>query len=187
MTFLKSRTAALTACGMALILFLLVVVTPVIAAFSAQSDEIDSSLRRLGFYRAEIAFKPALQAQLKALDDKGASVAGVIDADSTAIAQAQLQSQIKALVEANSGSVRSMQIVPVSRKGGFEFIAVQCDLSVPESRLKDLAYAVAAHTPYLFVDEASVSTPESGPDDIQRQTTLDIRWTVHGYRWGRPK
>jgi len=187
MTFLKSRTAALIACGIAAVLFLLIVVTPVIAAFSAQSDEIESSLNQLGFYRAEIASKPALQARLKALNEKGASVPGVIDAGSTALAQAQLQSQIKALVEASSGSVRSMQIMPSSKQGGFEIIAVQCDLSVPERRLKDLAYAVAAHAPYLFVDEASVSAPENEPDNVQQQSTLDIRWTVHGYRWGRPK
>ena len=187
MTFLKSRSAALVACGIVALLFLLVVVTPVIAAFSAQSDEIDNSLRQLGFYRAEIASKPVLQAELKALNEKGASVTGVIDADSTAIAQAQLQSQIKSLVETNGGSVRSMQIMPATKQGGFEIIAVQCDLSVPEKRLKDLAYAVAAHTPYLFVDDASVSAPASDPDNIQQQAVLDIRWTVHGYRWGRTK
>ncbi|MBV9992289.1 MAG: hypothetical protein JOZ72_13475 [Alphaproteobacteria bacterium] len=186
--FIKSRAAALAACAVVLLVVAVFVVTPVVAAFSAQSDEIDASLQQLGFYRAEIAAKPMLEAELKSLNEKGASVPGVIDAESTALAQAQLQSQMKALVEANKGSVQSMQIVPVSKQGGFEIIAVQCDLSVPQSQLKSLAYALAAHAPYLFVDEASISAPNLGPDDIgNKQAILDIRWTVHGYRWGRTK
>lgn len=186
--FIKSRMAALAACAVAAIVFAVIAVTPVVAAFSAQSDEIDASLQQLGFYRAEIAAKPALEAELQSLNQKGASVPGVIDAESTSLAQAQLQSQVKALIEANKGSVRSMQIMPASKQGGFEVIAVQCDLSVPQGQLKSLAYAVAAHAPYLFVDEASISAPNTGPDDIgARQAMLDIRWTVHGYRWGRTK
>lgn len=186
--FLKTRTAALAALGVTAILFAFAVVAPVAAAFTAQSDEIDQALRQLGFYRAEIAAKPALEAELRALDERGASVPGVIEAPSTALAQAKLQSEIKALVEANRGSVRSMQIMPVSAQNGFEIIAVQSDLTIPEGRLKDLAYAAAAHAPYLFVNEASVTAPPREPDDIQaREVMLDIRWTVQGYRWGRGK
>ena len=186
--FIKSRAAALIACATLLLIIAVFVVTPVVAAFSAQSDEIDASLQQLGFYRAEIAAKPVLEAELKSLDEKGASVPGVIDAESTTLAQAKLQSQMKALVEANGGSVRSMQVMPSAKQGGFEIIAVQCDLSVPQSRLKSLSYALAAHAPYLFVDEASISAPNLGPDDIgNKQSMLDIRWTVHGYRWGRTK
>jgi hypothetical protein len=186
--FLKTRAAALTALAAGGVLFGIVVVAPVAAAFAAQDGEIQEGLRQLGFYRAEIAAKPALEAQLRSLNDRGASVPGVIDAPSTAIAQAKLQSEIKALVEANQGNVRSMQIMPASSQSGFEVIAVQSDVSIPESRLKDLAYAVAAHAPYLFVDEASVSAPPREADDVQnRSATLDIRWTVHGYRWGRTK
>ncbi|HWA90950.1 MAG TPA: type II secretion system protein GspM [Rhizomicrobium sp.] len=186
--FLKTRGAALTALGVGAILFGIVIVAPIAAAFSAQDDEIEDSLRQLGFYRAEIAAKPALEAELKSLNAQGASVPGVIDAPSTAIAQAKLQSEIKSIVEANGGSVRSMQVMASANQSGFEIVAVQSDLSVPEARLKDLATAVAAHAPYLFVDEASVSAPPREPDDpANRQATLDIRWTVHGYRWGSAK
>ena len=186
--FLKTRGAALAALGLGAVLFAVLVVTPIAAAFSAQDDDIRDSLRQLGFYRAEIAAKPQLEAELKTLNAEGASVPGVIDAPSTAIAQAKLQGEIKAIVEANGGSVRSMQVMASASQSGFEIVAVQSDLSIPEARLKDLAYAVAAHAPYLFVDEASVSAPPREPDDpANRQTMLDIRWTVHGYRWGSAK
>ena len=178
----KERRPALVL-GIALLLLVLLA-APVVAAFSAQNSDIDKSLRQLGLYRAEIASKPALEAELAELDRQGASVPGVIGGDSTALAQAQLQSQIKAVVEAAQGTVRSVQALPATKQGGFETIAVQCDFSVPESRLKDLAYAVGAHKPYLFIDEASIAAPPNDPDAaINREQTLDVRWTVHGYRW----
>jgi hypothetical protein len=115
-------------------------------------------------------------------------VPGVVEGESVALAQAQLQSQIKTLVETNGGGVRSMQILPVTQKGGFDVIAVQCDLSVAQNKLKALAYAVAAHAPYLFVDEASITAPPADLDSPQaHEVTLDMRWTVHGYRWGHAK
>ncbi len=185
---LKTRAAALAALGAVLLLFGIVVVTPVVAAFSAQSDETDDALQQLGRYRAEIAAKPALEAALRDLNQKGASVPGVVEGESVALAQAQLQSQIKTIVETSSGNVRSMQILPVTQKGGFDVIAVQCDLSVPQNKLKALAYAVASHAPYLFVDEASITAPPADVDAPQiHDVMLDVRWTVHGYRWGRTK
>lgn len=177
------RGSALAALAIA-ILILALLAAPVIAAFWAQNADIQDSLQQLGIYRAEIASKPQLQSELAELDRRGASVPGVIGGDSTALAQAQLQSQLKSVVEASQGAVRSMQPLPAAKQGGFETIAVQCDFSIPESRLKDLAYAISAHKPYLFVDEASITSPPSDPDAaINREQMLDVRWTIHGYRW----
>ncbi|HEX4295800.1 MAG TPA: type II secretion system protein GspM [Rhizomicrobium sp.] len=188
MTALKTRAAALAALAAALLLFGIVVVTPVVAAFSAQSDDTGDALQQLGRYRAEIGAKPVLEAALRDLNRKGASVPGVVEGESVALAQAQLQSQIKAVVETSSGSVRSMQILPVTQKAGFDVIAVQCDLAIPQNKLEALAYAIAAHAPYLFVDEASITAPPADLDSPQaHDVMLDVRWTVHGYRWGRTK
>jgi multidrug efflux pump subunit AcrA (membrane-fusion protein) len=182
------RRSALIALAVACLLIVFIVVLPVIAAFSAQNADIHDSLQQLGVYRAEIASKPTLEARLAELDRQGASVPGVVSGDGTTLAQAQLQAQIKALIEANQGVVRSLQAVPATTQGGFETIEVQCDFSIPESRLKDLAYAVGDHKPYLFVDEASISVASSDPDDVRStQAMLDIRWTVHGYRWAARK
>jgi len=182
--FFRTRTGVYTALGLGIVAFALVIVAPVVAAFAAQNGDIDDMLQQLGSYRAEIAAKPALKTQLAELDRQGATVPGVIEGDTTALAQAQLQRQIKTLVEANQGTLRSVQAMSAIKRGGFETIAVQADLSVPISRLKALAYALSAHRPYLFVDEASISAPPSDLDNIQiHEQMLDVRWTVHGYRW----
>src|SRR6185437_16483912 len=82
-TFFRSRTGVYTALGLGIAAFVLVVVTPVVAAFAAQNGDIDDMLQQLGSYRAEIAAKPALKAQLAELDRQGATVPGVIEGDTT--------------------------------------------------------------------------------------------------------
>ncbi|HTU35506.1 MAG TPA: type II secretion system protein GspM [Candidatus Acidoferrum sp.] len=184
----NNSRSALIALGVGCVLLVFIVVLPVIAAFSAQNDDIQQSLQQLGYYRAEIASQPTLEASLAELDRQGATVPGVVAGDSTALAQAELQRQLKTLIESNQGVVRSEQAVPSLTKEGFESIAVQCDFSIPESQLKNLAYAVGEHKPYLFVDEASISMASSDPDEARNtQPMLDVRWTIHGYRWAPRK
>ncbi len=186
--FLKSRTAALAALGLAALVFAVVVIVPIWAAFAAQGEETQEALHQLGFYRAEIASRPKLEAELAALNTQGASVPGVLPGDSTALAQAALQSQIKSLIESNKGRLRSIQVLPSTQRGGFEVVSVQCDLELPMSGLKDLAAAIGRHTPYLFIDDVSISAPPIEPDDVTaKQPVLDLRWTMHGYRWKRQK
>jgi len=181
---LSGRTAARTALAVCAILAVLAIGAPIVAAFQAQQDDIDDALQQLGQTRAELAARPALEAELAAINRRGASVPGIVEGDSTALAQARLQSDLKTIVEGAKGEVRSMQALPAGQQGAFEAIAIECDLAIPQTRLKDLAYAVVTHAPYLFVDQVSIAAPPSNPDEPQnRDIVLDVRWTIHGYRW----
>jgi len=54
-------------------------------------------------------------------------------------------------------------------------------LTVPQSHLRHLLYAVETHTPYLLIDEADISaSPDGQPQNHDPQ--IEIRWTVHAYR-----
>jgi hypothetical protein len=187
--FLKTRRAAIAALAVAVSFAFLLVIAPLAGAFSAQNAEIAESLQQLGQFRAEQALRPALEKELDALNRQGASVPGIISADSTALAQAQLQSEIKTAVEASQGTVASIQALPASTRNGYEVIALQCDFSVPENRLQDLTYAIAAHRPYLFIDDASIAGPPGGfeAQDTKTQPILTVRISVHGFRWVRRK
>ncbi|MBV8978729.1 MAG: hypothetical protein JO261_07595 [Alphaproteobacteria bacterium] len=182
--FLASPIAA--RCGLAAcaIVLALAIGVPIAMAFQAQQDNIDDALQQWGTAGAEIATRAALESQLSSLNRRGASVPGIVEGGGTALAQARLQGDIKNIVEAAKGEVRSMQALPANQRGAFEVIAIQCDLAIPQTRIKDLTYAIAAHAPYLFVDQATIASPPSNPDDpADRDVVLDVRWTIHGYRW----
>lgn len=108
---------------------------------------------------------------------------GLIKTSSADLAAAQIQTDLKNLVHANTGEIRTAQTAPVVKTGGFETIAVAYDLTVPLSHLRALTYAIESHTPYLFLDNVEISAPQAAGSATQSEPTLELRWTVHGYRW----
>jgi hypothetical protein len=182
----RGRQGALIAAGAAAFLALVLIAALGVLIFGGQSDATDEATRQLATYRAEVAERPELEAQLRALQAQAASTPGLIVSDSAALAQSQLQDDVKAIVTASQGEVRTAQVVPVSSVDGFQLIAVQYDLMVPMARLRDLTYALETHSPYLFLDEADIVATQdwqSGDPQIANPM-LEVRWTVHGYRWG---
>ncbi len=183
------RRAALTGLSVAVVIFVIVVVVPVVAAVISQHQEIADSLHQLALYRAELAHRPELETELQALRQRGAAAPGLIVADNASLAEAQLERDIKSLVEANAGEIHSAQIGETRSMGDLDLIAVQYELSVPITHLSALVYAIESHTPYFFIDHADISAPldwqpathtgSSPPPEPK----LEVRWTIRSYRW----
>jgi hypothetical protein len=108
-----------------------------------------------------------------------------LSANTATLAQAQLQSAMKTIIESNGGVLLSAQILPPESVKGFDVVAIQYDLTLPLSRLRNLLYGVETHTPYFFINEADILMPANWyPDNAQApDPTLELRWTVHAYRW----
>src|ERR1700722_6753205 len=99
--FLRGRNGALLVLGVVLCLFVLLVALPVAALFRAQAEDRKDALAQLAAYRALEAQRPALQARLAALQEGAKSVPGLLDASSADLARAQLQSEMKGLIDKN--------------------------------------------------------------------------------------
>jgi hypothetical protein len=185
---LLGRKGALTVVALAAAAFSVLVAAPVFAAFEAQSEERDETLDQFATFRREVASEPALQHALAAVRIQAAAVPGLIRSATPALAEAQLQTEIKQIIEANAGDLRSSQALAPTSGNGFDRVAIQCDLTVPVAHLKDLLYAVEVHAPYFFIDHADISAPMMPQSDNTKsgEQVLEVRWTVHAYRWARP-
>ncbi len=183
--FLRGRRGAFFALSgvAAAVVFLFVV--PFAATIVAQREDIDESKEQIEIAQSELTLKPELEEQFRALAASAATVPGLLSANTAALAQAQLQSAIKSIVEANGGVLLSAQILPPESVRGFDVVAIQYDLTLPLSRLRSLFYAVETHKPYFFINEADILMPPNWlPDNPQMpDPTLEVRWTVHAYRW----
>ena len=182
--FLRGRKGAYFALGALAVLFLIVVALPLAAMFRAQEEDREEALAQLQAYRAEEARRPALAARLAALQQGAKSVPGLLTATSAPLAQAQLQSEMKTLIDRNGGSLLSAQLLPPTKVKGFDSVAIQYDLTIPLSRFTGLVYAVETHVPYYFVDSADlVMPPNWRPNSPTQDPSMEIRWTIHAYRW----
>jgi hypothetical protein len=185
----RGRHGALVAASVAGAVLLLLIAGLGFLIFGGQSADTDEAVHQLAVYRAEAALKPQLEAQLQTVRERAAQTPGLIAGESPELAQSQLQDEVKAIVTANQGEVRTAQVIPASTVDGFQVIAVQYDLMIPMSRLRDLTYALETHTPYLFIDEADITSQQDwqSGDPQLANPMIELRWTIHGYRWGGAK
>jgi hypothetical protein len=182
--FLRGRKGAFLALGAIVLLFAVVVALPVAALFRTQANERAEALDQLAAYRAQDAQRPALVARLAALQQGAKSVPGLLTASSAALAQAQLQSDMKELIDRNGGALLSAQLLPPTKVKGFDSVAIEYDLTIPVSRFSALVYAVETHTPYYFVDSADfVMPPNWRPNPQGVDPSMEMRWTIHAFRW----
>lgn len=176
--------AAAILAGIVLIV-LIVVVAPVAVSFAEQGDEIEQSRDQLAQYRALIASRPALEARLATIGRRDASMSGLLQGDSTALAAANMQALVTALVHRHGGQVRSVQNLPAASSGGLEKIEVQYELSLPLASLKGAIYQLETGQPFLYLDEMDIHPEESaaldGPMSAPRD--LHVELLVRGYRW----
>ncbi|HTQ15198.1 MAG TPA: type II secretion system protein GspM [Rhizomicrobium sp.] len=186
---LRGRKGALLAAAVAGGALLLILLGFGYLVFGGQSADTEEATHQLAVYRAEAAMQPALEAELRQVRAQAAQVPGLIVSDSAALAQAQLQDEVKSIVTANQGEVRTAQIVPVSAVDGFEIIAIQYDLMLPMAKLADLTYAIESHSPYLFIEDADITSQQDfqSGDPQTANPMVEVRWTIHGYRWGGGK
>jgi hypothetical protein len=182
--FLRGRKGAYLALGALALLFLVVVALPVAAMFRVQAEDRQQALAQLEAYRTEEARRPGLASRLAALQQGAKSVPGLLTASSPALAQAQLQSDMKEMIDRNGGSLLSAQLLPPTKVKGFDSVAIQYDLTIPLSRFSGLVYAVETHVPYYFVDSADlVMPPNWKPNSPTQDPSMEMRWTIHAYRW----
>ena len=183
-SFLRGRKGAFLALGVVALLFVVLVALPVFAMFRAQASDRREALAQLAAYRVQEAQRPALAARLAALQEGAKSVPGLLNATSAALAQAQLQSDMKELIDRSGGSLLSAQLLPPTKVKGFDSVAIEYDVTIPLSRFSSLVYSVETHTPYYFIDAADFVMPPNWRPDVRGQDpSMEMRLTVHAYRW----
>ena len=167
----------------------LAVIQPVADAFATQSAEIDDLHSQLALYRTRIALKPIVEVQLAALKEHEASSTGLIAGNSPELAAANIQNAVKTLIESDGGQIRTAQNLTPTTADGFQRIEIQYEASVPMARLKHMAYRIETGVPFLFLDAVDLRAPENWQNAgvALDPPPLDVRWTVHGYRWTGPQ
>src|ERR1700761_8336137 len=108
--YLHGRRGAFIALGAAIALVLLVIGLPIGMLFAAQAHDIHESEETIADYQSEIGQRPQLEERLEALRQSSQSVPGLLTGSNAALAQAQLQSDVKGLIERNGGTLLSAQL-----------------------------------------------------------------------------
>lgn len=151
----QSKSLALVVLALVFALVALALAVPVVLAHRHYDAAIEQLTDRMVRYQRIIAMAPGLKAgleQVKASDSRKFYLKNA----APALAAAEIQEFAKTVIEAQSGKLTSIQIIPHKDEGGYRQIAVSLQFSGSIISIQKILYALETRQPYLFVDNLSV-------------------------------
>ena len=182
----------------ALVLLPLVLVTAIgltwLERMQTLERGIQGDLDRLQRYQRLVATLPALRQALADEQSNDAFKAYYFDADTPAIAGAQLQSEVQDMVRSAGARPVSAQVLPSNEQDDPPRVRVRIQLQGTTEQLFDVLYRVESARPFLLIDQLSIrsqarSNQRRGrtarrtarPDN---QDQLTVRLDIFGYFLG---
>ena len=162
------------------------VVAPLQQRFADYDETIAQSARLLERFRQETLDPAALERQRRNLERAQRGADGLLKGDNEAIAGAFVQHFVTTAVEAEGGTLRSIQVLPVKAENGFRRVTTRAQINATTPALRDLLHRIEASRPFLFIDRLDVrlgrkrrSRGSDTPDDEEVQ--LLVRMDVFGF------
>jgi general secretion pathway protein M len=164
----------------------LLVVAPVLNAYRELDEAIEQAELLLQRQRALAAQRPLLLARIEEEKEQADALAGYLSGPSDALAAAQLQDRLKAVVEAAGGELRSTRILPaeaVEASPGTRRAALQVQMIVTIEGLAEILYGLEAGQPYVLIDELSIRNERERRrrGDPEVEPTLDVSLRLSGF------
>jgi general secretion pathway protein M len=186
---LLSRMLALGLLAAALLGSYLLVVVPLLSTYQNSAAAIEQAENLLQRQQALAAQQPQLIERLEEEREQADAVAGYLQGPSDALAAAQLQDRVKAVVEASGGELRSTRILPaesIEASPGTRRTALRVQIIVSTEGLAEILYDLEAGQPYVLIDELSVRSQHErrrrrNQSDADGDTVLDVSLELSGF------
>jgi Tfp pilus assembly protein PilO len=179
-----SPQARLIALGMALLAALAVwflAIEPVVDTFGEKREALAKAQQLAVEFRRRTVPPAELQAHRATLQARQAKETGTLEAPNAAIASANLQAQIRTLLAASGGSVRSLQPLPAVPEAHLQKIALRIDATLAIDRLLDFLYAAEVASPYLFIESLEIRASEQATRNGQMPPALSLRGDLYAF------
>jgi general secretion pathway protein M len=185
---LLSRVLALGLLAAAMLGGYVLVAVPLLGTYQNNAAAIEQAENQLQRQQALAAQQPQLIERLEEEREQADAVAGYLQGPSDALAAAQLQDRVKAVVEASGGELRSTRILPaedVEASPGTRRTALRVQMIVSIEGLAEILYDLEAGQPYVLIDELSVRSQRERRRRDQRgddgDPALDVSLELSGF------
>jgi hypothetical protein len=157
---LLQRTIALAMLGAALLVLTLLVILPLWRSWSLHADQVSMLKRQAHTMESLIEALPRFESAMRSLNAGADARALTFVAPQPALADAQLQSQLRQIVTTASATPTSSQAVAASREGGLTKIAVQMTVIADLGALAQVLHQIESSRPLLRIEKLAVGDPD---------------------------
>lgn len=196
---IKEKLPCIVAWGLALLVPLTLFVGigwPWLERTQALQGEIESLGDQITRYERLLQTLPALQAELEQVRSNKDVEDFFFEAKTPALAGAQVQRELKKMVELAGGRVISTQLLPSTEDEQPPKVNVRTQIQGKTDVLLDVLYQIEKARPFLFVEQLSVRAPAQRTSIAPNRRTprrltrrprsqqLQVRLDVVGYALG---
>lgn len=149
------RVLAAALLALVVIIALALIAVPVVLLHRHYDEHIARMTRQLQTQSAFNALGPRVAQALDALKTRDASRL-FLKGNTAALASAELQDQVKTIVEASGGRFISSTGVAHKDDGQYRTVAATFQINLGNANLRRLLHALETQEPYLFVDNLTI-------------------------------
>jgi general secretion pathway protein M len=187
----RRRLLALGLLGALLALLLFGVIAPIAEGMAERAEHEERQRNLLERLERLSAQGPALRRELEAIDTELAAPEVLLRAQSATQAAAQLQANLRRILEEAGAEVESVQPLPSVAQGKLLRLGLRVELRAGIEPLSRILEAIERHTPRMTVRDALVAAPRGGGGGARGgireasaagtdEPRLAVRLDVHG-------
>ncbi len=180
----SSRWLALVLLVLTIGLVYFLTINPLFKRYKANTATIDQLNSRLTRYQQLVNRRASLEQQIAGINKNQQTKKYYLKNKTESLAAAELQSRISKLVSTSGGTMISTQPLNTMASGLLPRIRVRVRINADIEALRKIVYSLETGTPFLFVDNFSVSAKgrhvsrKSGKD---AKRPLNIQFELSGY------
>ncbi|MGH6932031.1 MAG: type II secretion system protein GspM [Dongiaceae bacterium] len=178
------RVLALALLGAVITLVYFVLLVPLRESYAATDRRIAEARELLTRLERLAASRPGLEAQVAELQARQSTQGNYLIGNTDALAAADLQERVNAIITGNGGTLRSIQVLPAEDESGFRRVAMRMQVTATTAALFNIVYALESETPLLFIDNFDVQARRkrrTTTEQDQQETILTIGLDLYGY------
>ena len=182
LTPVQRKVAAIVVAVAAMLVLVIFIAGPWWYLSQRYGSAIDDAASRLERYVGIAGMRDSLQQKAVAVRGLEAN-RHFLKSTNPALAAAELQEQVKSILEANGGKLNSIQILPHKEDGPYQQISATLQLNAPLSAVKAMLYALESGRPYLFIDNLSIRVQNIGiaRTDPNAEPDLFVQFDIVGF------
>lgn len=185
MSSIVRRILALAMLIASLAVLWLFLAVPVIAEFTAHRQSIAQSKEFLARYRRVARGREDLEKALARARRARAASGRFLEGSSTEIVAADLQNDVKKIIAASGGSLKSTQLLPHEDEKEWRRVIIRVNMSAGVGATTQIFHAIESANPYLFLGNVQIRAPRVSTRKRvatrAAQGVLQVRYDVHGY------
>lgn len=156
------------------------VILPIFDRYVSNQNAVADARFHLSRYARAETDRDALQAQLSALQRRSSGQDGIyLTGKTEALAAADLQDRVRAVIRAHLGELRSIQAIANRSDGVFKTVNVRVQMTANTETLYRVLYDLETETPYVFLDNLSIRSSEGTAGNVDPM--LHVQFNVFGY------